>query len=116
LKLPTDSLAFGSVARSQLNGNALDGLATGTSMDADTPSSRLEKAREAIRLDQHAVAALIGINTPSYCDLEAYDDELAMTLWKTCVILLRWSERIPWSCYSALTRTDETEPNDDGIV
>ena len=49
-------------------------------MDTDTPPSRLKKAREAVRLDQHTVAALIGINTPSYYDLEAYDDELAATL------------------------------------
>jgi len=49
-------------------------------MDANTPSTRLKKAREAIRLDQRAVAALSGINIASYYDLEAYDDELTMTL------------------------------------
>src|SRR5437899_436668 len=49
-------------------------------MDAATPASRLKRAREAVGLDQHAVAELIGINLPWYYDLEAYGDELASTL------------------------------------
>jgi len=40
----------------------------------------LQGAREALSLSHADVAARIGINTPSYCDLESYEDELFMTL------------------------------------
>ena len=49
-------------------------------MDAETPPSRLKRAREAVGLDEHAVAELIGITSPWYYDLESYEDELATTL------------------------------------
>jgi transcriptional regulator with XRE-family HTH domain len=49
-------------------------------MDDGTPSNRLKRAREALGLDEHMVAKQTGINSPWYYDLEASENELAMTL------------------------------------
>jgi transcriptional regulator with XRE-family HTH domain len=49
-------------------------------MDDGTPSKRLKRAREALGLDEHAVAKQTGINSPWYYDLEASENEIAMTL------------------------------------
>jgi transcriptional regulator with XRE-family HTH domain len=49
-------------------------------MDAETPAGRLKRARQSIGLDEHSVAELIGITSPWYYDLEAFEDDLAMTL------------------------------------
>jgi transcriptional regulator with XRE-family HTH domain len=49
-------------------------------MGVETPPRRLKRAREAVGLDEHAVARLAGITSPWYYDLETHDDELASTL------------------------------------
>jgi transcriptional regulator with XRE-family HTH domain len=49
-------------------------------MNAETPADRLKRARQAVGLDEHAVAQLVGISSPAYYDLEGHQHELAQSL------------------------------------
>jgi cytoskeletal protein RodZ len=45
-----------------------------------TPADRLKKARESVGKEPRQIAQEVGLNVPSYYDLEEHDDEIAMCL------------------------------------